>query len=179
MKNRSGSKNYKHLEGLTTKAVFSDCGKYRYLLEIKKDTKETGRHVCVVMLNPSVADENRADKSVQFLEKLIFETRSPHFNRVGRLTIVNLFAFIQTHQFEGNTRKIGPLNDQYLHRAISEADLVLIGWGKTCKHPERQEVVKKFLEEFPKKPVFITKTHPSRGTYRDFVLPFSTKKKGP
>ncbi len=174
MKKRSGPKFFKHLDGLNVRAEFSDCGRYRYLLEIVKDTKEQGTRVCAIMLNPSIANEKQADKSVQFLEKLLFEKTSPYLKNVVSLTIVNLFAHIQTRQFKGSPKQIGPLNDKYLHKAISKADIILIAWGKTCGYPERQTVVMNFLDKFPEKAIFITNSHPSRGTYKDFIRPFAT-----
>lgn len=173
MKKRSGPKRYKHLEGLKTRAVFSDCGKYRYLLEMTKNTQEQGKQVCAIMLNPSVADEYQADKSVQFLERLLFQKGSPNLEHITGLSVVNLFAFIQTHNFIGSPEHVGKLNDQYLDQAIAEADMVLIAWGKSCAYPERQAVVYKLLEKHPEKAVFLTKSHPSRGTYQDFIRPYS------
>lgn len=172
-------KSFRHLAGLKVTAVFSDCGKYRYLMEIKRVQETSGKQVCAIMLNPSIANENQADKSVQFLEKLIFEKPSTYFKDINELTIVNLFAHIQTRNFQGNPRQVGSLNDYYLQQAISKADIVLIAWGKTCGFSERQKVVMHFLEEFPEKTVLQTRSHPSRGTYEDFVHPFSTKEKGP
>ena len=175
MKTPSKPKFFKHLEGLQVRAEFSDCGNFRYLLEIIRDTNKQERRVCAVMLNPSIANDKQADKSVQFLEKLIFEKPSSYFKNISGLTIVNLFAYIQTRNFEGSPEQVGPLNDQYLQMAISEADMVLIAWGKTCDYPERQAFVMKALEKTPEKPVFITNSHPSRGTYKDFVRPVNTK----
>ena len=179
MKKRPRPKFFKHLEGLDVRAEFSNCGNFRYQLEITKNTKEQGTRVCAVMLNPSVANEKQADKSVQFLEKLIFEKPSPYFTNVSSLTIVNLFAYIQTRKFEGSPKQIGPLNDHYLQQAISQADIILIAWGKTCGYPERKKIVMEILDNFPEKPVFIANSHPSRGTYRDFVKPLDEKEKGP
>ncbi len=178
MKKSSRLKRFNHLEGLKTKAVFSDCGKYRYLLEISKDTKQQGKRVCAVMLNPSVANESQADLWVLFLEILVFQKGSPYLQKVTGLSVVNLFAFIQTREFAGSPEHIGPLNDRYLDQAIAAADIVLIAWGKSCAHPERQAVVMNLLDKHQEKAIFVTKSHPSRGTYQDFIRPYS-KKKGP
>jgi hypothetical protein len=179
MSKKPSIKSFRHLEGLNVNAVFSDCGNYRYLMEIKKGDNPSGKHICAIMLNPSIADENQADKSVQFLEKLIFEKPSPYFKDMETLIIVNLFAFIQTRKFQGNPEQAGPDNDQYLRQTIAKSDMVLIAWGKSCGYPQRQELVMNILHEYPEKPVFITKSHPSRGTYKDFIRPFYPKEKGP
>ncbi len=169
MKKPFKPKLFKHLEGLKNKAVFSDCGKYRYLLDIRKSEQKSGKRVCAIMLNPSVADETRADKSVQFLEKLIFEKASQYFKGVVCLSIVNLFAFIQTRDFEGKPEQVGPENDHYLETAISAADIVLIAWGKSASYPERKAQVLNTIGRYPRKTLLVTKIHPSRGRYADFI----------
>ena len=179
MKKPFKSKNFRHLDGLTISAVFSDCGNYRYLLEIEKNAIKRGKKVCAIMLNPSIADENQADKSVQFLEKLIFEKSTSYFKNVTTLSIVNLFAFIQTRHFEGKPEQVGPKNNHYLEVSIAAADIVLIAWGKTCVYPERQSMVMRLLDTYPEKDILITKSHPSRGTYQNFVRPIDVNEKGP
>ena len=169
MKRPSKVRWFRHLEGLQIKAVFSECGNFRYLLEIEKEVHKEGKRVCAIMLNPSVADETRADKSVQFLEKLIFEKPSPYFKGVACLSVVNLFAFIQTRNFEARPKQVGPENDHYLETAISTADIVLIAWGKSVDSPERKVRVLEILDRYPGKTVLLTKSHPSRGHYRNFI----------
>ncbi len=166
------TKVFRHLPGLEVKAVFSDCGKFRYLLKIKRKDAVQGKRVCAIMLNPSVASEEQADKSVQFLEKLVFEKPSPFFKDCSELWITNLFAYIQTHNFEGTPEEVGVENDQYLASAITEADIVLLAWGKTCPHTERQAKVIEILANYTGKQYFTTRSHPSRGRYDDFVIPW-------
>ncbi|MBT8179706.1 MAG: DUF1643 domain-containing protein [Eudoraea sp.] len=169
MKSPSKPKLFRHLEGLKISAVFSDCGSFRYLLEIETRKEVPGKQVCAIMLNPSVADETRADKSVQFLEKLMFEKASPYFENVSKLSIVNLFAYIQTRDFEGRPEQVGPLNDQYLQETIDAADIVLIAWGKSAGHQQRKNSVLEVLERYPGKTILVTKIHPSRGHYGNFI----------
>ena len=173
MKNPSKPKFFRHLEGLIITAVFSDCGIFRYLIENKKTKETSGKRVCAIMLNPSVANETRADKSVQFLEKLIFEKASRYFKGVTNLSIVNLYAFIQTRDFEGRPEQVGPQNDHYLEAAISRADIVLIAWGKSDSHPQRKAGILEVLDQYPGKTILVTKSHPSRGTYMDFIDVFA------
>ena len=172
MNRTSGIKVYRHLPDLEVKAVFSDCGNYRYLLKIKRMGVASGKRVCAIMLNPSVANEWQADKSVQFLEKLIFEKAIPYFNKVTEIWIANLFAYIQTKNFKGTPEQVGELNDHYLASAIAAADIVLIAWGKSCSHPERQSKVGELLSRYPDKILLVTKRHPSRGQYENFVTSF-------
>ena len=175
MKTISNPKFYKHLEGLIVRAEFSKCGNYRYLMEIKKKNKrKSNKRVCTIMLNPSVANENQADKSVQFLEKLIFEKSDSHFLDIGELTIVNLYAFVQTRNFEGNPELIGPKNNHFLKAAIASADIVLIAWGKSTAHQQRKDWVLGVLGQYPEKEVLITKVHPSRGYYTNFISEYQS-----
>lgn len=178
MKRPFNSKNFQHLDGLTISAVFSDCGNYRYLLEIKKNAIKRGKRVCAIMLNPSIADETQADKSVQFLEKLIFEKADPYFKNVSQLSVVNLFAFIQTRNFEGGPDQVGVQNDRYLEATVKNSDIVLIAWGKTCAYSERKALVMKLLDKYTEKEILITKSHPSRGSYQNFIRLFNEKEKG-
>ena len=124
------------------------------------------------MQNPSVADEYKADKSVQFLEKLIFEKGLPEFSQVNRCIIINQFARVQTRNFKGEPSDIGKDNDQYIQKAIEASDIVLIAWGKTNPFEERQKIVLNLLGKYRGKELLITQKHPSRGSYQDFIIPF-------
>ena len=84
---------FNHIPGTTAIAKFSDDRTFRYRLEIKNinNSSNANRTACVIMQNPSVADDKVADKSVQFLEKLIFENKGyPQFEGVNRIIIVKI-----------------------------------------------------------------------------------------
>jgi len=125
------------------------------------------------MQNPSVADNLVADKSVQFLEKIIFTRNLPQFEKVSKIIIVNQFARIQTKNFQGSKADIGPGNDEQIRDAIRQSDTVLIAWGKTNPYKDRQDAILKMVGEFPEKQLLMTKKHPSRGSYDDFIIPYS------
>jgi len=161
---------HSHIDNVDVKAVFSKCGRYRYTLTVSRPDLKTGQKVCVIMLNPSMANEKVADKSVQFVEKLIFEKSLPEFEGVCELTIANLYAFLQTKDFEGRKDQIGRLNNSYIEKSITGSDIILIGWGKSNKFAERVEQVKEMLAKHHGKKVYRTKKHPSRGFYKDFLL---------
>ena len=88
--------NFKHIDGTSATAVFSDCKKYRYRLTIQNHNSSGSETVCVIMQNPSVANAEIADKSVQFLEKLIFTKGYSEFGNVKKIIIVNQFALYKT-----------------------------------------------------------------------------------
>ena len=164
---------YKHIPGVQVRAEFSNCKKFRYQLNIENTAKAKGDSLCVIMQNPSVADANIADKSVQFLEKLIFEKEVELFKNIKTIIIVNQFARIQTKNFKGKARDIGSDNDIYISKAIDLSDIILIAWGKTNPFLKRQQDILKIISSFKHKKVLRTKKHPSRGTYQKFIVPFS------
>lgn len=164
---------FQHLSGITAQAVFSECLQFRYRLTLTQSGKEVGRTVSVIMQNPSIANEVVADKSVQFLEKLIFKKGLPEFRRVTRCNIVNQFGKVQTKNFQGRTVDIGKENDLYVQVAIEEADIVLIAWGKNNAYESRKKCILDLVRKSGKKEVFQTRKHPSRGRYRDFIVPLT------
>ncbi len=164
---------YKHIPEVLVKAEFSNCKKFRYQLTIENTTKTNGNTLCVIMQNPSVANAKFADKSVQFLEKLIFEKEVELFRNVKTITVVNQFAYIQTNGFIGSPNKIGKENDSFIRQAIKDSDMVLVAWGKTNPFLKRQKDILRIVYSYKGKKVLMTKKHPSRGTYQDFIMPFS------
>ncbi len=124
------------------------------------------------MQNPSVAGSEFADKSVQFLEKLIFQKQNKAFKKVSQIVIVNQFARIQTKNFKGLVEDEGPENKAHLLEAIRISDIILIAWGKTNPFKESQQAILQMIDTFKDRTVLITKKHPSRGMYENFILPF-------
>lgn len=166
---------YEHIDGVKVAAQFAWEGdlRYRYRLEVvMKDTAPTGKTVCVVMQNPSYAGEDVADKSVQFMEKVIFKKGLAEFEGVRRLIVVNQFAFIQTNAFQGLPHEIGTLNDAAIKEALHESDIVILGWGSSNRFEDRKAFVLGLLGEMEPKVLFKTKMHPSRGRYENFIQPY-------
>ena len=163
---------FKHLENVSARAEFSPCGFYRYLLNLEFPEPQTGKTLCVVMQNPSLADAVVADKSVQFLERLVFQKRIPEFREVNTIEIVNQFAFIQQKEFEGSPAAIGDRNDETMRRAFGRADIVLLAWGRNNPYSERQDSITEMLSNFPALEVYKSWKHPSRGRYENFVIPY-------
>lgn len=162
---------YRHLEGLEIDSTFSECGQFRYRLRITDTVKANAKTLCVIMQNPSEADHQMADKSVQFLEKLVFRSSYKEFHQVGKMIIVNQFAFVQKKDFEGTSRHIGPENDRIIKESIRSADVVLIAWGKNNPYEKRKKSIKGMISLGSPKVLLETRKHPSRGTYKDFIVP--------
>lgn len=96
---------YKHMDGVSVVAQFEwENGLYyRYRLEITMDNASLhGKTVCVVMQNPSYAGKDVADKSVQFMEKVVFMKALPEFEGVRRLIVVNQYAYFRPRIFRGH-----------------------------------------------------------------------------
>ena len=162
-----------HIENVAALATFSDCGRYRYKLVLTKTDVKPGKSVCVIMQNPSIASSDVADRSVQFLEKLVFLKGYTQFNGVSKITIVNQFAYVQTNDFDGGVEHVGPKNDSHIRDAIADSDIVLVAWGSTNGYQQRKAAINEIIAEFKGKLLLRTKAHPSRGTYVDFIEPYS------
>ena len=163
---------YKHIDGVKVSAQFSKNRKYRHRLEIVLQAKgRLGKTVCVVMQNPSYAGEDVADKSVQFMEKVVFLKGLPEFCNVRRLIVVNQFAYIETNNFEGRPDQIGAKNNIAIESALKEADIIILGWGSGNKFKDRQDFVINLLKQLKGKQLFKTKMHPTRGKYEGFIQP--------
>ncbi|MGR3323755.1 MAG: DUF1643 domain-containing protein [Pseudooceanicola sp.] len=110
-------------DGTVSRAVYSACGAYRYLLERAWDP--AGRRIAFVMLNPSTADERRNDPTIERCER---RARAMEF---GAFRVVNLFAFRATRP--ADLRRAGapegPDNAAALADAAAWADLLLAAWG--------------------------------------------------
>ena len=109
-------------------ASFSDCGRYRYLLE----RRWTEGPICVfVGLNPSTANADSDDATVRKCAAL---ARTWGFSGI---TMANLFAvrcryprILSTHQ-----DPVGPENDRFLIPIIKQAHTVVAMWGNPGLKP--------------------------------------------
>ncbi|WP_297764585.1 DUF1643 domain-containing protein [uncultured Muriicola sp.] len=165
---------YRHLNQIDAKAIYSTCGAYRYLLTLQHSDREYGQTVCVIMQNPSIAGSEFADKSVQFLETLIFQKEYPEFDNVSTILIVNQFARIQTKNFKARPSDVGPENNGHIQKAICQSDIILIAWGKINPYTERQQAIQDMIQAHKNKMVLMTKKHPSRGSYQEFITTYSS-----
>lgn len=166
---------YEHIDSVHVTARFAHEGdlSFRYRLEVVlRDADPSGKTVCVFMQNPSYAGADVADKSVQFMEKVIFRKGLPEFRDVRRLIVVNQFARIQTNGFQGLPHEIGAHNDAAIEEALTESDIVVLAWGKANRFEERKAFVLDLIEG-TSKVVFMTRMHPSRGRYQGFIQPYS------
>ena len=117
------------------RANLSADRKYRYVLtRIWDETKPT---VVFIGLNPSTADEEVDDKTIR---KCIGYAKRWGY---GKLIMVNLFAFRSTdpYMLKKVEDPVGPDNDSYIQKCVSESNLVIACWGNDGKLLNRDKVL--------------------------------------
>lgn len=124
----------------SSKAVISDCGKYRYLLERRWNFEPESLTLTFIMLNPSTADAKKDDPTIRRCVGLAKE------GNYGGIRILNLFAFRTPSPEKLLKAKdpVGPWNDHYLQH-IQQTDYVLAAWGSGTKFTNRAHEVWKSL----------------------------------
>jgi hypothetical protein len=119
------------------RAEFSTDRLYRYSLDMDYRAsllrENPTEKICVILKNPSSADEKKADATIRKVETYVFK----HFPAVKTLSILNLFAIRATDVKEVNQLLkqnnddyiIGPENDAAIARIFGEADHIICAWG--------------------------------------------------
>jgi len=110
-------------ERAKSKAVYSDCARYRYSLQRVWARGE--RRLLIVMLNPSKATEEVNDPTIERCER---RTRALGYGAMG---IVNLFGWRATHprDLKRANDPVGPDNAAVLATSAKWADEILCAWG--------------------------------------------------
>lgn len=108
-----------------THAVFSADAQHRSLLRLPFLSRPDGRTLCVVGQNPSYANTQNADKTVRYIEELVFD-RLP---LVGQILMLNLYSRIDTTK-DKTTNPNDQDCDRALRQAILENDAFLVVFGK-------------------------------------------------
>jgi len=124
-------------------ALFSSCKQYRYALKRATDALFSGgRQALFVMLNPSTADETMDDPTIRRCIRFAYDWGCSVL-RVG-----NLYAFRATNPEElwKIQDPVGPENDLFLYRMMSQTKDVLCAWGNNAQ-PERVEAFIKLAKE--------------------------------
>ena len=128
--------NYVDVQNI--RACFSQCGEYRYLLTIPYNSEEQRTEVISVILkNPSSADENSADTSVNRVENYVHRK----FSNCRELRILNLFAYRATDprdlkiriEEEGFRNAVGSANDRFLRDSFHNSAHIIVAWGSSGK----------------------------------------------
>lgn len=131
----------RHLKGdAQSEAVYSACGRYRYLLTRVWDP--AGGRALFVMLNPSTATEVQNDPTVERCER---RARALGY---GAFRVTNIFAFRATDPrvMRAAADPVGPENDAAIAVSATDwADLVVCAWGTHGAHLGRGPAVERLL----------------------------------
>lgn len=108
--------------GVTSRAYYSPCERYRYGLE---RVWGAGPSLLYVMLNPSTADELRNDPTIERCQRRAVQLG------FGAMRIANLFAWRATRPEDLRKARapVGKENDALLQGWHDEADMTLAAWG--------------------------------------------------
>ena len=122
-------------------ATFSSCRKYRYKLWRTWDRLKTS--ALFLMLNPSTADEQANDPTVERCER---RARDMGW---GGLIVANIFALRATDPkvMLAAADPIGPENDEWIKRCVYEAGIVICGWGAHGSHRGRDKEVFRLIHD--------------------------------
>jgi len=137
---------FNHIPEITVTADFAEENgqQYRYRLDVAlKNPPPANITACVIMMNPSYACVEHADKSVQFMERVVFLKGLP-----------------------------GSRNDAAIRAAFEESDVIIVAWGCANPFRERITFAQELLASMPGKRLYRTSKHPSRGRYAGFILPW-------
>ncbi len=94
------------------------------------------------MLNPSTADQEKNDPTVERCER-----RARRTPGCGGVEIINIFAFRETSPelMKKQVDPVGPDNDRHILEAASKALKVICGWGIHGEHMGRGDQVVEML----------------------------------
>ena len=128
-----------HANGVTSCAVYSDCGHYRTLL--MREWRGSGPKLAFVLLNPSTATELRNDPTIERCER---RARALGY---GAFRVANLFAYRATRPKELvlQADPVGPENDAAILESVDWADTVICAWGVHGQYLHRGPQVEHLL----------------------------------
>ncbi|MGC1308647.1 MAG: DUF1643 domain-containing protein [Phormidesmis sp.] len=158
-------------------AVFDRSQNYRYWLG--RRWQKGGAQVAFVMLNPSRADDTHDDPTlracIQFAQRWEYSA----------LSVVNLFGYRTPHpaMLKKADNPVGPQNDEYVLKAVTEAQQVVLAWGNWGSLGGRDRAILTLLRPHqpkltylqmnrsgqPRHPLYISRDRP----LRSFTLPAS------
>lgn len=106
-------------------AVFSSDSEHRSMLHLPFLDRPSGKVLCVVGQNPSLANADYADKTIRYIEMFVFE-RMPH---IGKIVMLNLYSRIDTKK-DKTAAPNDPNCDLALRKAIAENNEFLFIFGE-------------------------------------------------
>ncbi|WP_245303088.1 DUF1643 domain-containing protein [Rhizobium esperanzae] len=115
---------------MTRRAVFSECGLFRYLLEY--EFGGTGPVISLGMVNPSLANGENNDQTMTKVDGFAIRLGA------SKVVVWNPFARIakDIRDLRHVDDPIGPQNDAYIAQAVKGADIHIVAWGPLSKLPK-------------------------------------------
>ncbi|ODG91438.1 MULTISPECIES: DUF1643 domain-containing protein [Bacillaceae] len=138
-----------HSMQIHTKAVFDKQNKLmRYSLTRTWD--ESKKKATLVLLNPCRANHLKSDYILARCLNFFIDYKKGNF---GSLELVNLFALMEpdSTKLKGKECEVGEHNDEAIKLAISNADIIIVGWGSSKRFKWRIKEVLDLLEPYKDK----------------------------
>ena len=143
-------------KSLKGSATFDVSRRYRYQLtrSLENDNQQSG-HVTFIMLNPSTANAEEDDPTIQACSQF---TKKWGYNH---LIVVNLFAYRtpQPLDLKHVTHPIGSENNRYLLTAAESATKVILAWGNWGSLLDRDQTVITLLKPYEHKLYYLIRNH--------------------
>lgn len=119
---------------ISTSAVVSECGAYRYRLGRVWD--KSLPEVAWCMLNPSTADADDDDPTIR---RCVGLSQSWGY---GGIVVVNLFAMRATDpkELKRATSPVGPDNNQHIRDVVDSVRRVIVAWGSVVTSLDKPSI---------------------------------------
>lgn len=130
--------------GVFSRAIFSDCERYRYFLSRVWAGEDTPPSMLpFLMLNPSTADEMKNDPTVERCQ------RRAESMGYGGFIVLNVFAYRSTDPkgLKIIDDPVGTENDAYIRDVLNQCDKVICAWGNHGQHNKRSTAIHELLRD--------------------------------
>ena len=104
------------------RAKFFDDKKHRAILELPLLERSGNKTLCVIGQNPSLADQHQADKTVRYLEELIFK-KCPEYSKI---IILNLYSRVDTKKKETDRPLLPSCEAIFRETVCKHSDFLLV-----------------------------------------------------
>ena len=112
------------------RSCFFDDRSHRAYLKIPLLGDRGDKTLCIVGQNPSAADENEADKTIRYLEELVFS----RFKEYGQIVVLNLYSQVDTWKSLTSNPLHPKCSELFLEIADKESDFLMV-YGKLANGP--------------------------------------------
>lgn len=117
--------HFEHVDLANIQSCFFDDRSHRAYLKIPFAGARGSETLCVIGQNPSAADEYEADKTIHYLEKLIY-LKYPQYRQ---LIVLNLYSQVDTTKTE-QANPLHPRCEELFNRILVEETNFLIVFGQ-------------------------------------------------